>query len=119
MKKGKSTSLNFEIGGRCQYARRSAGYTQQQLAELLDVSVQYLSDMERGKTGMSTATIVKLCKTLGVSADFILLGEDTNIHSEMENALRAQKQMRYLSAKERKLIETIVAVLCKFFLASK
>ena len=117
----KNSELNFEIGLRCQTARRDMGYTQQQLAEIINVSVQYLSDMERGKVGMSIPTVIKICKALGVSTDFILLGKEndlSNISSEMKDVLILQKQLDYLPTRERKLILRIVKVLYKFFRSS-
>lgn len=111
--KKEKTKLDFEVGARCQIARLSAGYTQQQLAELIDVSVQYLSDMERGKTGMSTTTVVRLCKALNVSADFILLGKRSP--DEINDAEWIQQQIEYLDEKERLLIKTIIS----FLLSSK
>lgn len=115
MKKVKSQSLYFEMGNRIQYARRAVGYTQEQLAEAIDVSAQYISNLECGKVGMSITTFSELCKILGVSSDYILFGEDIPSH-EIEYALQTQKQMKRLSGKERKLIETIVTVLTRFFL---
>ncbi len=44
--------LNIQIGKRCQQARKARGYTQEQLAEQLNVSTQFISDVERGVTGI-------------------------------------------------------------------
>lgn len=58
--------------------RENLGYTREKFAELLDVSVSYLAELERGRTGISVKMLVKVCKVLGLSADYILFGEERN-----------------------------------------
>ena len=38
---------------RIRKAREDAGYTREKFAELLDVSVSYMAEVERGRTGIS------------------------------------------------------------------
>lgn len=52
--------LNIQIGSRVKTARETMRYTQENLAERIDVSVQYISDLERGVVGASLPTIIKL-----------------------------------------------------------
>ena len=47
---------------------------QQKFADLIDVSPQYISDMERGVVGMSLTTFKNACVVLGVTSDSILFG---------------------------------------------
>lgn len=74
MKKRKE--LNIQIGERIRKSREIAGFTQERLAEAIDVSTQYISDLERGVTGASTATLIRLCNTLNASSDYILMGKE-------------------------------------------
>ena len=67
--------INAEIGRRIQISREDAGLTQEQLAEQLGLSPQFISIIERGSAGASLETIVKLCGVLDVSSDWILLGK--------------------------------------------
>ena len=60
---------------RIRKAREDAGYTRETFAELLDVSVSYMAEVERGRTGISVKMLVKICKVLGLSADYVLFGE--------------------------------------------
>jgi transcriptional regulator with XRE-family HTH domain len=60
---------------RIRKAREDLGYTREQFAEKLDVSVSYLAELERGRTGISVKTLIKVCDILGLSADYILFGE--------------------------------------------
>ena len=66
--------INIEIGARVRQAREQARMTQERLAERLECSPQFISDMERGVVGISLSTLKKLCLTLGVSSDSILFG---------------------------------------------
>ena len=65
---------NIQIGVRVKQAREAAGLTQERLAELLDVTAQYISGVERGAVGLSVPILLQLCSVLLVSSDFILLG---------------------------------------------
>ena len=64
--------INVQVGERVKFARESAKMTQEQLAERIDVTPQYISDLERGVVGVSILTLKNLCIALGVSSDSIL-----------------------------------------------
>ncbi len=66
---------NVQIGLRVKQTREAAGLTQERLAELLDVTPQYLSSVERGTVGLSVPVLTRLCSILLVSSDFILMGD--------------------------------------------
>ena len=66
---------NIQIGLRVKQAREAAGLTQERLSELLDVTAQYLSSVERGAVGLSVPVLIRLCSVLLVSSDYILMGE--------------------------------------------
>ena len=61
---------------RIRKAREDLGYTREKFAEKLDVSVSYLAELERGRTGISVKMLIKVCKVLGLSADYVLFGND-------------------------------------------
>ena len=66
--------INIEIGANIQAARERAGFTQEKLSELLGVTPNHLSAIERGVSGISLESLQKLCHILGMSADAILFG---------------------------------------------
>lgn len=68
--------INIQIGERVKCAREKLNLTQERFAELINVSPQYISDMERGKTGVSVSTLRKICVALSVSCDILLLGRE-------------------------------------------
>ena len=61
---------------RIRQARENMGYTREKFAEKLDVSVSYLAELERGRTGISVKMLIKVCNVLGLSADYVLFGEE-------------------------------------------
>ena len=68
--------INMEMGGRIRAIRKKVGLTSEQLANTMDISVQFLSDVERGKKSFSYENLIKLCRILRVSSDYILLGTE-------------------------------------------
>lgn len=69
-----ASGLKKEIGKRVHDFRTEHHYTQAQFAEMMDVSVNFLSEIENGKKGMSQDTICRLCSYFGISADYLLFG---------------------------------------------
>ncbi len=114
--KRKPKELNIQIGERCRQARDAAGYTQEQLAEMVEVSTQFLSDAERGVTGMSVSTIIKICTILSVSTDFILLGCESN---SAEDALSIYSRVQQLSQQEQELVGEAINLMIKSFHLSR
>lgn len=102
--------LNVCIGERVRQARNAAGYTQEKLAEKLDVTIQYISDLERGVVGTSIPTLVRICESLSVSSDFLLMGLDREVEP-LDISLRLQK----LSPKERRLVESSIELMLEAF----
>ena len=66
--------INIQIGEQVRIAREQANLTQEQFAERIEVSPQYISDLERGVVGISIPTLKRACVALCVSSDQILFG---------------------------------------------
>jgi len=64
--------LQKNFGKRLRYLRRDRDLTQEQLAELIDLSVNAISLLERGRTSPSFETLVKLAKALNVDVGELL-----------------------------------------------
>ena len=64
-----------EIGERIRKRRCELSYTQEYLAELMDVSVQMVSNLERGNKAIRIDNLIKVSKILRMSTDYILKGE--------------------------------------------
>jgi len=66
--------LNYVlIGKRLRAIRQKRGYTQEQLAELADISPQHCSGIETGGAKVSLPALVRLCNALGATPDEVLL----------------------------------------------
>ena len=72
---------------RIRNARENQGYTREKFAEKLDVSVSYMAELERGKTGISVKMLIKICNLLGLSADYILFGSERSEDSRRLDAI--------------------------------
>ena len=95
--------INVQIGKQVKLAREKSRLTQEQLAEQLECTPQYLSDLERGVVGISVALLKRLCVVLGVSSDDILFAE------ESKNALETNEEKgRVLSDRQFQLLVEIV-----------
>lgn len=85
---------NFEIGIRIRQQRELLGLSRERLAEYLDVSAKFVSDIELGIKGMSINTLIKLSYILKITTDYILLGkkEKTDINPLLESYLNCSKE---------------------------
>ena len=64
-----------DLGLRLKNLRNQAKYTQEELAELADISSVYLGEVERGKKVIGLDKFINIVKALGVSADYVLCNE--------------------------------------------
>lgn len=68
-------SVNYElIGMRIQELRKGKRISQEKLAEMVDLSTQYMSQIENAKRKASLNTIVCVANVLEISVDEILNG---------------------------------------------
>jgi transcriptional regulator with XRE-family HTH domain len=63
------------LGERVREQRRSRGLTQEALAETLDLSVAYVSLIERGGRNPPYTTVVAIARALGVAPSRIVADE--------------------------------------------
>lgn len=91
------------IGKRIQTRRKQKGYTQEQLSEMMNVSIQMISNLERGNKAIRIDNLINLCQILDVSCDYILTGQETSKDREL-----LQDKFSHLSDNDRKMIELLV-----------
>lgn len=91
---------------RIRKAREELGYTREKFAEKLDVSVSYLAELERGRTGISVKMLIKVCKVLGLSADYVLFGNDRPEDSKWLDAIRRIDE-KYLPLLDKVIAELL------------
>ena len=68
----RDNGINEEIGKRIREVRLSRKISQQELATRANISLNHVSDIERGKKALKLVTFVRIIEALQVSADTIL-----------------------------------------------
>lgn len=72
-------SLDYAVlGQRIKQARLAKNLTQEDLSEKLDISVAFLSRVERGNSHINLKRLNQLCNLLDVSEGYILNGASSN-----------------------------------------
>ena len=96
----------IKIGKIIQQIRKSNGYTQEKLAEAIEVSVRYISDIEQDRAKPSYEILIRICNLFKISLD--------QIFSEYIN-IRNNKTLEYqlsgydkLSEEDKKTIEYLI-----------
>jgi|SRR5574344_268938 transcriptional regulator with XRE-family HTH domain len=99
------------IGNRIRDARLAKNLTQEKLAEKLDVSIAYLSRLERGDTLINLKRLHQICSILDTSEGFIL--NDT--YEDSKNYLNKEFSDLFKScpAEKIKLIYNIAKVIAE------
>ena len=65
-----------DIGKRVKKRRIELGYTQEYLAEKMDVSIQMISGTESGKKALKLENFIKFCEILETTPDYLIKGRD-------------------------------------------
>lgn len=71
--------MNYDMkrsGEQIRLLRMRRGYTQEEIAGLLNIDRSYYSRIESGKRGCSVDMLVHLSSFLGVSLDYLAFGEN-------------------------------------------
>ncbi len=71
--------MNYkEIGRRIRYERESLGLTRDKFAEALELSTNFVGQLERGEKKMSLETLVTISDCLRISLDYLIKGNTEN-----------------------------------------
>ena len=85
-----------EMGARIRARREAMNMSRSELGALLSVTGKFIADIEYGDKGVTKKNLYKLTQVLGVSADFIIAGDESDMPSD---------------EKKRKLNENIIGSL--------
>lgn len=75
------------IGNRIQSVRKERGYTREQLAEYADVSVDFLWQIETGRSSMNAQNLGKIAAALDVTTDYLVYGKTAYSENEKLNTM--------------------------------
>lgn len=99
------------IGERLKRARKEKHLTQEQLAEQLDVSIAFLSRIERGSSQINLKRLSQICSILDVTEGEILNG--TSSKSAKYLAPEFADLLKNCSSDKQRLIYDIAKVVSK------
>lgn len=99
------------IGQRIRQARLAKNYTQDELSEILDVSIAFLSRVERGSSHINLKRLHQICNLLDVSEGYILNGAS----SDSENYLTQEFNdlIKSCTADKQRLIYKVAKIIAE------
>ena len=108
-------SYRQTIGKKIKLARTRNNYTQELLAEKLQLSTRYISQLERGISFGSATTLVNLCNALDIDTDFLFQELVNTNYPEQDKTLDEAFFNNYLQLNlhHRKLINSFVLDMLK------
>ncbi len=99
------------IGQRLKKARKAKKMTQEELAEKLDVSIAFLSRIERGNSQVNLKRLVQICEILEVSPGEILNGVSSKSSQYLDSEFASL--LKDCSSEQQKLIYDIARVVAR------
>ena len=99
-------NINIEIGARIKQQRINQSLTREQLADLSGYSANFIQEVERGRSGLSSESMRAFSIALKISSDYLLFGEksdDFYYLSEKLKAVSPEKQKHIM-----KIIESAI-----------
>ena len=114
MKKTKEGLVNERLGKTIARRRKAAGFTQDQVAERLDIGKEALSRLERGIAGASVYRLLELADLFECGVETFVIEGSRRVTEQLELIDRAIKG---LSTADRQLIVQIVERLARRFRA--
>ena len=66
--------LNESLGRRLRLAREERGYTREKLAELADISADFIWEIEAGRKSMKVQILGRIASALCVPTDYLIYG---------------------------------------------
>lgn len=84
-----------KICERLKKVRVENGYTQAQIAEILDISNEAYKKIERGESRISVEKLILLEEKLNISADYLMFGRKCDIDSAWEGVMELSDVDRF------------------------
>ena len=94
------------IGKKLKEARNSKKYTQDFVAENIDVSTDLLRNIENGRNIGSIATLLNICNILDITPNELFYDVLKNKEKVLDDKL--YKEFQELSLKDKELIQTLI-----------
>ena len=101
---------NKAVGTKIKILRENKNLTQEQLAELVNLSTNHISVIERGIKTPKLDSFVDICNALGASADEILC-DVIEKATMLEASVLSNKLAQLTSSEQRKILAVIDTLL--------
>ncbi|MCM1567971.1 MAG: helix-turn-helix transcriptional regulator [Roseburia sp.] len=99
------------LGTRIRYYREELGYTQEKFAELVGLSPNYLSALERGVKLPKLQTFIRIANQLQISSDLLL--QDTLHNGVQTKSSILYNQIKDLNRTEQDKIFHVIEIMIK------
>lgn len=99
------------IGSRIKKARIEKHMTQENLADKLDISVAFLSRVERGSAHINLTRLNQLCNILDISEGYLLNGVSSNSENYLDKEF--SNLIKSISPEKQKLIYNIAKIIAE------
>ncbi len=105
-------ALDYDIiGSRIKQARIAKNFTQEDLAEKLNVSVAFLSRVERGNSKINLKRLNQICGFLDVSESYMLTGAASNESNYLDKEFA--ELLKQCPPEKQRMIYDIVKTIVK------
>lgn len=95
------------IGNKLLIIRKKAGMTQSEVAEAAGLSDRTYADIERGTVNMRIETILRICKALQITPDYILTEENYTLSERQAELI---KELNTCPPKEKETALQLLSV---------
>lgn len=105
---------NIKIGKFISACRKGKGFTQAQLAEMLNITDRAVSKWETGKSMPDVSIMLELCKVLDISVNELLNGEKLKMNEYNEKAeklLIEMAQKEEINNKKLLMYENVIGII--------
>ena len=99
------------IGSRIRQARIAKDMTQEELADQLDISVAFLSRVERGNSHINLKRLNQLCDLLDVSEGYLLNGASSSSENYLDKEFT--DLIKSVSPEKQKLIYNVAKAIAE------
>jgi len=99
------------IGQRIKQARLAKNLTQEDLAEKIDISVAFLSRVERGNSHINLKRLNQLCGLLDVTEGYVLNGASSNSANYLDKEFA--ELIKECSSEKQKLIYNVAKTIAE------
>lgn len=97
------------LGKRISETRKEMNLTQEKLAEITELSSNYISNIENNHSIPSLETFILICNALDKTPDYFLLDSNSNSKEYLNESIL--KKIEQCSSSERRLIDGFISLL--------